>query len=243
MGRRCSHCGNNGHNLRTCRSSRSMVGGAGLRLFGVQLQLDSSPPMNKTISLDSLCTSDYSASVSSSLSSSTSSFFCIDEASEMISNGCLSESLIWKVQEKKKGVPWSEEEHRAFLAGLEKLGKGYWCGISRNFVITRTPTQVASHAQKYFLRQNSPDKTKRRTSLFDVVGSERPVQAKNSSNVKDPSLLKDTPISKQALNTLSSGLIDLNFPEQEPESEQKPNLPPRIHLHTNSSHVPDPEQN
>jgi SHAQKYF class myb-like DNA-binding protein len=67
------------------------------------------------------------------------------------------------------GVPWSEEEHRQFLAGLDKLGKGDWRGIARSYVPTRTPTQVASHAQKFFLRQSSMGKKKRRSSLFDMV--------------------------------------------------------------------------
>ncbi|RVW28527.1 Transcription factor MYBS3 [Vitis vinifera] len=53
------------------------------------------------------------------------------------------------------GVPWTEEEHRLFLFGLQRLGKGDWRGISRNYVISRTPTQVASHAQKYFIRQSN----------------------------------------------------------------------------------------
>ncbi|XP_039852816.1 uncharacterized protein LOC120711387 isoform X3 [Panicum virgatum] len=77
-----------------------------------------------------------------------------------------------RAQERKKAVPWTEEEHRTFLAGLEELGKGDWRGIAKNFVTTRTPTQVASHAQKYFLRQTNPNKKKRRSSLFDMMPGE-----------------------------------------------------------------------
>lgn len=73
-------------------------------------------------------------------------------------------------QERRKGIPWTEEEHRLFLLGLAKFGKGDWRSISRNFVVTRTPTQVASHAQKYFIRLNTLNKKdKRRSSIHDIT--------------------------------------------------------------------------
>ncbi|PKU72789.1 Transcription factor DIVARICATA [Dendrobium catenatum] len=59
-----------------------------------------------------------------------------------------------------------------FLVGLKKLGKGDWCGIARNYVFTRTPTQVASHAQKYFLRHSSQSMRNRRSSVFDIAPDE-----------------------------------------------------------------------
>ncbi|KAL8139876.1 hypothetical protein V2J09_005897 [Rumex salicifolius] len=72
-------------------------------------------------------------------------------------------------QERRKGIAWTEDEHRLFLLGLEKYGKGDWRSISRNFVLTRTPTQVASHAQKYFIRLNSMNKDRRRSSIHDIT--------------------------------------------------------------------------
>ena len=69
----------------------------------------------------------------------------------------------------EKGVPWTEEEHKLFLLGLKKVGKGDWKGISKNFVKSRTSTQVASHAQKYFLRRSNLNRRRRRSSLFDMT--------------------------------------------------------------------------
>ncbi|TVU19600.1 hypothetical protein EJB05_35756, partial [Eragrostis curvula] len=60
---------------------------------------------------------------------------------------------------------------RLFLEGLQKYGKGDWRNISRWAVRTRTPTQVASHAQKYFIRQANAvtrGDTKRK-SIHDIT--------------------------------------------------------------------------
>ncbi|KAL3829973.1 hypothetical protein ACJIZ3_018775 [Penstemon smallii] len=176
MGRKCSHCGNIGHNSRTCNFSKGTVN-SGVRLFGVQLDISSSSSssfsssIKKCFSLDCLSTIPASSSSPSSSSLSSISRVPISEYSDKTSiNGYLSDCPLSGAPERKKGVPWTEEEHRMFLIGLEKLGKGDWRGISRNFVTTRTPTQVASHAQKYFLRQASNlNKNKRRSSLFDMV--------------------------------------------------------------------------
>jgi hypothetical protein len=45
--------------------------------------------------------------------------------------------------------------------------QGQWREIARHYVPTRTSTQVASHAQKHFIRQQD-GKRKRRSSLFDL---------------------------------------------------------------------------
>ncbi|WKA06370.1 hypothetical protein VitviT2T_024273 [Vitis vinifera] len=141
--RKCSHCGNNGHNSRTCSA-----GGKGcLKLFGVQILTEKEDEaMRKSLSMGNLqsCNIEHHHGDA----------------------GYLSDGLLQSRRGKR--VPWSEEEHRTFLAGLEKLGKGDWRGIAKKFVTTRTPTQVASHAQKYFLRRAACDKRKRRPSLFDM---------------------------------------------------------------------------
>nr|ARU86428.1 DIVARICATA-like [Orchis italica] len=74
--------------------------------------------------------------------------------------------------DRRKGMPWTEQEHSAFLLGLKRYGKGDWRSISRFCVVSRTPTQVASHAQKYFIRQNSMNSGRRRSSIHDIKSCE-----------------------------------------------------------------------
>ncbi|XP_010669413.1 transcription factor SRM1-like [Beta vulgaris subsp. vulgaris] len=71
---------------------------------------------------------------------------------------------------KKQGFQWSIEEHRLFLVGLKYYTKSDWKSIARDFVVTRSPTQVASHAQKYFDR-NDPEniKKRKRSSIHDIT--------------------------------------------------------------------------
>jgi len=64
--------------------------------------------------------------------------------------------------------PWTRTEHQAFLKGLEAVGKGKWKRISKDFVVTKTPTQVASHAQKHFNYRRGAYNNKNRTSVFDM---------------------------------------------------------------------------
>ncbi|XP_010925548.1 transcription factor MYBS3 [Elaeis guineensis] len=171
MTRRCSHCSNNGHNSRTCPTRAG-----GVRLFGVRLT-EGAGSMKKSASMSSLYSASSSAtgggaggggSTNPGSPSSdplrdnpAAAGYASDNAAQASCSNCRNE--------RKKGVPWTEEEHRMFLLGLQKLGKGDWRGIARNFVVSRTPTQVASHAQKYFIRQTNASRRKRRSSLFDMV--------------------------------------------------------------------------
>ncbi|KAF6158811.1 hypothetical protein GIB67_012454 [Kingdonia uniflora] len=149
-GTKCSSCGNHGHNSRTCSEK------FGMKLFGVRIMKHKgNDSMKKSYSMGNLNLQSHASAVG-------------DETDR----GYLSDGIGRSkrdVHERKKGIPWSEEEHRTFLEGLGRLGKGDWRGISKNFVLTRTPTQVASHAQKFFLRQASLNKKKRRSSLFDLA--------------------------------------------------------------------------
>ena len=56
-----------------------------------------------------------------------------------------------------KRLRWTDEEHQLFLEGIKQFGKGAVANrqISEKFVVSKTPSQVASHAQKYYLKANA----------------------------------------------------------------------------------------
>ncbi|KAL6618677.1 hypothetical protein ACP70R_033816 [Stipagrostis hirtigluma subsp. patula] len=180
--------GQTGSDAAAAMRCRGRGAAAGLRLFGVQLHAAAaaggagSPALQlqKSYSVDCLqlqgSSPAYALVEAPLFLPSSALLLSIDECPGRVPDGggYLSDDGGRggaALRERKKGVPWSEEEHRLFLAGLERLGKGDWRGISRGFVTTRTPTQVASHAQKFFLRQQSGSgkNGKRRSSLFDMV--------------------------------------------------------------------------
>ncbi|XP_044485408.1 transcription factor MYBS3-like [Mangifera indica] len=163
MTRRCSHCSHNGHNSRTCPNR-------GVKLFGVRLTDGS---IRKSASMGNLIHYAGSNLSHNNINGSNPEASPVETPDH--ADGYASEDFVpgsSSSRERKKGVPWTEEEHRMFLLGLQKLGKGDWRGIARNYVVSRTPTQVASHAQKYFLRQSNVSRRKRRSSLFDIVPDE-----------------------------------------------------------------------
>eukprot|EP00892_Ulva_mutabilis_P000896 jgi/Ulvmu1/10807/UM069_0043.1 len=71
----------------------------------------------------------------------------------------------------RRHSPWTKVEHLLFLLGLEDHGRGAWRAIAMDYCVSRTPTQVASHAQKYFLRQElTPSRRhKKRPSIHDIT--------------------------------------------------------------------------
>ncbi|RYQ95724.1 hypothetical protein Ahy_B08g091069 isoform A [Arachis hypogaea] len=114
-------------------------------LFGVRVVVDS---MRKSVSMNNL--SQYVHPQDDSNNNKDAAFSTTGYASA--EDAAPHNSGKIRERERKRGVRWTEEEHKLFL-----------------YVKTRTPTQVASHAQKYFLRRSNLNRRRRRSSLFDIT--------------------------------------------------------------------------
>ncbi|XP_021765345.1 transcription factor MYBS3-like [Chenopodium quinoa] len=225
MTRRCSHCSNNGHNSRTCPTRGGATtnstagtsgyggasgggggGGGGVRLFGVRLTDGSYMKKSASMGNLSLFHSNSSAAASPNNNNANSASDDHGYLSDDPNHASCSSN---RRSERKKGKPWTEEEHRLFLIGLQKLGKGDWRGIARSYVVSRTPTQVASHAQKYYIRQKNASHRKRRSSLFDMVTEE-------PETVPEEQLLPPPPEPRETDNATLLPSLDLSL-STEPE--------------------------
>ncbi|OIT36747.1 PREDICTED: transcription factor MYB1R1-like [Nicotiana attenuata] len=191
-----------------------------IMLFGVRVKVD---PMRKSVSLNNL--SQYEQPNANNN----------NESSKVAEEGYASADDVVQHQsnsgrERKRGVPWTEEEHKLFLLGLQKVGKGDWRGISRNFVKTRTPTQVASHAQKYFLRRSNLNRRRRRSSLFDITTdsvSVMPIEeGKNKQEIPVPAVLTPPtlPTTIEATKTNAFPVVPIMLPAQIDQSRESPSL-------------------
>ncbi|KAG8084784.1 hypothetical protein GUJ93_ZPchr0010g9512 [Zizania palustris] len=76
---------------------------------------------------------------------------------------------------RKKPEIWTLEEHRLFLAGIEKHGKGKWKTLAREFVKTKSSTQIASHYQKFTIRGEKRQLNLcKRKSIHDITAPPPP---------------------------------------------------------------------
>ncbi|KAK4489167.1 hypothetical protein RD792_004961 [Penstemon davidsonii] len=220
MTRKCSHCSQNGHNSRTCPNR-------GVKLFGVRLTDGS---IRKSASMGNLTHYMGSGNGSGGTTPQNGVGHDSPDHPSAAADGYGSEDFVAGTsssRDRKKGVPWTEEEHRMFLLGLQKLGKGDWRGIARNYVISRTPTQVASHAQKYFIRQCNVSRRKRRSSLFDIVADESvdiPMEPRDffSVNPAQTETESTSPVPAPALDEECESMESANSNETEPIHPSQP---------------------
>ncbi|KAG4983500.1 hypothetical protein JHK87_028249 [Glycine soja] len=92
----------------------------------------------------------------------------------------------------KKYTHWTREEHISFLLELENVGKKSWTYISQKIVPSKNLFQVASHAQKYFKRNNIPKKKRKRKNIHDINLIINLLFTKGDKNKEDQWKMKTT---------------------------------------------------
>ncbi|KAJ9536910.1 hypothetical protein OSB04_029643 [Centaurea solstitialis] len=170
MTRRCSHCSNNGHNSRTCPNR-------GLKLFGVRITDGS---IRKSASMGNLTHYTGSGNFLNGFSGGGGAAAGTDVDSpgdtpdhNAAGDGYGSEDFVAgssSSRERKKGVPWTEEEHRMFTKARERR-------LAWNSEKLRDLENTDSSREpcpKIFHPQSNMSRRKRRSSLFDIVADDSP---------------------------------------------------------------------
>ncbi|OWM90646.1 hypothetical protein CDL15_Pgr020951 [Punica granatum] len=93
--------------------------------------------------------------------------------------------LVDQKPERKKPVSWTEDDHKIFLLGLryfatlpKKWKSRKWEIISAYFLPNKNTSELASHAQKYFKRQQQKGEKKRKSINDTILQKEDEVRLK-----------------------------------------------------------------
>eukprot|EP00033_Pygsuia_biforma_P003677 GCRY01004027.1.p1 GENE.GCRY01004027.1~~GCRY01004027.1.p1 ORF type:complete len:353 (+),score=13.88 GCRY01004027.1:221-1279(+) len=106
-------------------------------------------------------------------------------------------------KEVKKRCVWSGSEHCLFLKGLKAFGRGNWVMISR-LVGTRSPSQVQSHAHKYYIHQALLKQGKKvKRSINDINEEDLEEEDRKAFEKQKEKALKEVDLPDEQLKLLS----------------------------------------